>query len=57
MVSPVYRKMCEMHIAVRNVALMSLLHHDTVEGAAEIGRTIVDTTRRTMDVLQQKLNL
>lgn len=52
----VYRKMREMDIAVRYVALMSLLHHDTVEGAAEVSRTIIDTARRIMDVLQRRLS-
>ncbi|KAF2446652.1 hypothetical protein P171DRAFT_472109 [Karstenula rhodostoma CBS 690.94] len=56
MVSPVYREMREMHTVVRNVALMPLSQDDAIEGVGEVCRTISDTTRRVMDILQQGLN-
>jgi hypothetical protein len=56
-VSPVYRKMREMHIVVKDVALMSLSHYHAVEGADEVSKTISDITSSSMDLLQERISL
>jgi hypothetical protein len=56
-VSPVYRTMREMHIVVQDVALVPLLHYHAIEGAEELSKTIVDITRSSMDLLQERISL
>lgn len=56
MVSPVYRRMRELRIFVKDVALVPQPHYDAAEGAGEVSRTMLDVTRRIMDVLQQSLS-
>jgi hypothetical protein len=55
-VSPVYRMMRELHIVVKDVALVPLSHYNAVEGAEEVGKTILDIARRIMGVLQESLS-
>jgi hypothetical protein len=59
LVSPVYSTMRELHINVADVALKSLSHHgvteDAIEVAIEVSKTILDLTRRIMDILQESL--
>ena len=55
-VSPVYRTMCELHIPVADVTLVSHSHFNTVEGAREISKTILDLARRIIGVLQERFN-
>jgi len=55
MVSPVYCTMRELHIVVKDVTLVALSHYDAVKGAKEVSETILDLTRRVMDVLQEAL--
>jgi hypothetical protein len=57
LVSPVYRTMREMHIVVKDVALVPLLHYSAVEGAEEVSKTILDITRSSMGVLQGSISL
>lgn len=55
-VSPVYRKMRESHIVVKDAAYLSPSHYDSVEGAEEVSNTILDLTRRITDTLRERLN-
>jgi len=54
-VSPVYRKMRELHVVVKDVALVPLSHYDAVEGAEEVSKSILDLTERIIGVLQESL--
>jgi hypothetical protein len=56
MVSPVYRKMRELHIVMTDAAYLPPSHHDSVEGAEEVSKTILDLTRRITDTLRERLN-
>jgi hypothetical protein len=56
-VSPTYRKMCEMRIVVKDVALVPLSHNHAVVGAEEVSKTILDIARSSMGVLQEKISL
>jgi hypothetical protein len=56
LVSPVYRRMRELHIVIKDVALVSPSHYDAIEGAEEFSRSIVDLARHIMDVLQESLS-
>lgn len=56
LVSPVYRTMCDMHIVVKDMALVPLSHYNAVEGAQAVSETIVDITGRAMGVLTEKLS-
>lgn len=47
-VSPVYRRMRELHIVVKDVVPVPHSHYDAVEGAGEVGRAILELTRRLM---------
>jgi hypothetical protein len=55
--SPIYRTMCEMHIVVKDVALVSISHYQAVVGAEEVSKTILDIARSSMGVLQEKISL
>jgi hypothetical protein len=55
--SPIYRAMREMHIIVKDVALMPLSHHHMIEGAEDVSKTILDITRSSMRVLQERISL
>jgi hypothetical protein len=56
-VSPAYHRMRELHIVVKDAALVPLSHYDDrVEGAEEVSKTILDLTRRVTDTLQKSLN-
>ncbi|KAF1840741.1 uncharacterized protein K460DRAFT_294507 [Cucurbitaria berberidis CBS 394.84] len=54
-VSPVYHTMREMDIAVKDVSLVPLSHYDAVEGAEEVSRAILDITRNSIVILQQRI--
>lgn len=54
-VSPVYRTMRELRIGVKDVTRVPLSNFDEVEGAVEVVETILDLTRRVMDILQESL--
>jgi hypothetical protein len=54
-VSPVYRTMRDMHVVVQDVALVPFSHHYAVEGVEEVSKTIVDITRSSMDLLQERI--
>jgi hypothetical protein len=56
-VSPVYRTMCEMRIVVKDIALVPLSHYHAVMGAEEVSKAIIDITRSSMGVLQEKICL
>jgi len=55
-VSPVYHKMRELHVTVKDVALVPLSHYDAVEGAEEVSKAMLDLSRRIMGVLQERLS-
>jgi hypothetical protein len=55
-VSPVYRRMRELHIVIKDVAFVPSSHYDAIEGAEEFSRSIVDLARRIMGVLQESLS-
>ena len=55
-VSLAYRRMRELHIVVKDAALVPLSHYDRVEGAKEVSETILDLTRRITDTLQKSLS-
>ena len=55
-VSPVYRTMCDLHLVVKDVALVPQSRYEVVKGNAEVDRAILDITRRIMDVLQESLS-
>jgi hypothetical protein len=55
-VSPVYHKMRELHIVVRDAAYLPPSHYDNVEGAEEVSKTVLDLTRRITDTLRERLN-
>jgi hypothetical protein len=57
LVSPVYRTMREMHMVVKDVAVVPLSHCYAVEGAEEVSKTILDITRSSMDLLQERISL
>jgi hypothetical protein len=48
--------MRELHIVVKDVALVPLSHYDAVEGSEEISKTILDLIRRIIGVLQERLS-
>jgi hypothetical protein len=48
--------MRELHIVVKDAAHMLPSHYETVEGAEEVGKTILDLTRRITAILQDRLN-
>ncbi|PVH91055.1 hypothetical protein DM02DRAFT_373241 [Periconia macrospinosa] len=56
-VLPVYRTMCEMHIAIKDVALVPLSHYNAVVGAGEVSKIILNVARRTMGILQGSLSI
>jgi hypothetical protein len=56
-VSPVYRKMRESGIAVKDMALIPSSHYDSVEGAVNVSRTLLDLTERIVHILQDSLTL
>lgn len=56
-VSPVYRTMRELQIAVKDVALVPLSHCYAVEGAEEVSKTILGIARSSMGVLQERISL
>jgi hypothetical protein len=49
--------MCEMRIVVKDVALVPLSHYQAVVGAEEVSKSILDITRSSMGVLQEKISL
>ncbi|KAL6706053.1 hypothetical protein ACN47E_006155 [Coniothyrium glycines] len=55
LVSPVYRAMREQRPGVRNIALVAPSHFGDIDGAEEIGKAILDLTRRTIGVLEEAL--
>ena len=55
-VSPLYHKMRELHIVVKDAAHLPPSHYDRVEGAEEVSKTILDLTRRITDTLRERLN-
>jgi hypothetical protein len=55
-VSPIYRRMRELHIVIKDVAFVPSSHYDAIEGAEEFSRSIVDLARRIMGVLQESLS-
>ena len=55
-VSLVYHRMRQLHIVVKDVALVPPSHHGAVEGAGEVSKNIVELIRRMMDVLQESLS-
>jgi hypothetical protein len=58
-VSPVYRKMREMNIMVKDVALTPLSDYDVVEGVREmeeVSKTVLDITTSSMSILQETLS-
>jgi hypothetical protein len=55
MVSPVYRKIRDMHIVIKDEALVPPSYYDEVEGAKEVSRIILDLTRRINNVLRERL--
>jgi hypothetical protein len=55
-VSPVYRRMRELHIVVKDVALVPPSHYDAIEGAGELSKNVVGLVRRIMGVLQESLS-
>jgi hypothetical protein len=56
-VSPVYRMMREMNMAIKDVAFTSPSHYDAIEGAEEVSKTILDIIRSSMEVLQETLKV
>jgi hypothetical protein len=54
--SPIYRRMRDLNIVVKDEAHVPPSHYDAVEGAEEVSRAIVDLTRRIMGVLQESLS-
>jgi hypothetical protein len=56
-VSPIYRRMCDLQITVKDVALAPLLHCSAVEGAAEVCKTISDIAESSMGVLQERITI
>jgi hypothetical protein len=56
-VSPVYYTMRELHIVVKDVALVPLRYYDRVEGAVEVSKSILNITTRIMDILQESLSI
>jgi hypothetical protein len=57
LVSPVFRAMREIHLVVKDVAFVPRSHYHAVEGAEEVRKTILDITRSSMLVLQERINL
>jgi hypothetical protein len=54
--SPAYHAMRELHLVVKDVAVVPSGYYDAVEGASEISKTILDLAGRTMAVLQDSIN-
>jgi len=54
-VSPAYRTIRELHIVVKDVALVPLPDYNAMEDVAEVVETILDLSRRVMGVLQENL--
>jgi len=55
-VSPIYHKMRELHVTVKDVSLVPPSHYDAVEGAQEVSETMLDLTKRILGVLQESLS-
>jgi hypothetical protein len=49
--------MREMHIIVKDVALVPLSHHHAVKGAEEVSKTILDITRSSLHLLQERISV
>lgn len=56
-VSPVYRKMREERMFVKDPMLVPRSHYDSVPGAKEVANSIIESTRRVMDVVKQAIVL
>jgi hypothetical protein len=54
-VSPVYRRMRESRLAVKNVALVPSSHYDSVAGAMNANSTLLGLTERVVRILQESL--
>jgi len=54
-VLPVYRKMHQLYIVVKDAAYLPPSHYDSVEGAEEVSKTILDLTGRITDTLRERL--
>jgi hypothetical protein len=55
--SPAYSAMRELRLVVKNPAVMPRSYYDGFEDAAEASSTILDLTRRVMDVLRDGLSV
>jgi hypothetical protein len=56
MVSPIYRQMRDSMVVNKDVALVPSSHPDSVEGAVDVSRTMLDLTERIVHVLQESLS-
>jgi hypothetical protein len=54
--SPAYRAMRELHVVIKDVALVPSSYYDAVEGGREISENIQDLSRRVISVLQEAIN-
>jgi len=53
--SPAYSTMRELHLVVKDPAVMPCSYYDKVEDAAQASSTILDLTKRIMDILRESL--
>ena len=56
MASPVYRRMCELNFAIKDIALVPPSYYDAIDGAGEVSKSILDLARRTVAMLQASVN-
>jgi hypothetical protein len=56
-VSPVYRKMRDARIFVKDPRLVPRSHYDSIVGAEEVSKSIVDSARRIMGAIQDTIVL
>lgn len=57
LVSPVYRRMCDLQITVKDKVLAPLSYCSAVEGAAAVCKTISDITVSSMGLLQERISV
>jgi hypothetical protein len=55
--SPGYRAMRELHLVIRDVALVPPSYYSAVEGATEISENVLELAKRIIRLLQEGVNV
>jgi hypothetical protein len=55
-ISPVYRAMCELHLVINDMALLSPLYYDEVDGAKDVCEDVLELAKRVINLLQDNMD-